>query len=134
MDVLDPSQCQRHFAQAAGSPIQGEKGLRAPLDYPSLAGSSGARGALRKALTDPRVAVLARSLRIDLSDESAWEEIINRAAHALEPNAHGTECHPQKMKHAIAMGRPPPFPTRGGLPVGALRAKIPAHTEQGVSP
>ena len=86
MDVLDPSQCQRHFAQAAGSPIQGEKGLRAPLDYPSLAGSSGARGALRKALTDPGVAALARSLRVDLSDESAWEEVINRAAHALEPN------------------------------------------------
>jgi hypothetical protein len=80
-----------------------------------LAGSSGARGALRKALTDPRVAALARSLRVDLSDESAWEEVINRAAHALEPNAHGTECHPQKMKHAKScLFARPPSPLAGG--------------------
>ncbi len=52
----------------------------------------------------------------------------------IEPNAHGTECHPQKMKHAKScLFARPPSPPRGGLSIGALRAQVTGGSEQSVS-
>jgi hypothetical protein len=53
----------------------------------------------------------------------------------FHPNAHGTECHPQKMKHAKGewKARPSHPPLAGRLLICSLRSAITRRSERVVS-